>query len=237
MCIEKKNGDYVNRINLNGTEWVNFYEMFVKIMGQLDPKLDAFEKGTLVRYFPKHGEKVYYFHEAAAAADFSDTKILKKKLPTPSKYEFALMGMSYLIKENLKHYLVQNCEGCISQYMSQSDHNLCLLEWCDQVDGYFHHIKSSLISKEVVEFFGKVLGSLGMETDGVYEKTLDLSEQHLLDLIRPVNFPHENEMLFKPSATFEQMFCGYCTFSVFFKGKICKDDKPVFTSPKDVAFF
>ena len=77
------------------------------------------------------------------------------------------MGMSYLIKENLKHYLVHNCEGCISQYMSQSDHNLCLLEWCDQVDGYFHRINSSLSSKEVAEFFGKVLG---METDGVYEK-------------------------------------------------------------------
>ena len=49
MCIEKKNGDYVNRINLNGTEWVNFQKMFVKIMGQLDPRLETFEKGTLVR--------------------------------------------------------------------------------------------------------------------------------------------------------------------------------------------
>ena len=25
LCIEKKNGDYLNRINLNGTEWVNLY--------------------------------------------------------------------------------------------------------------------------------------------------------------------------------------------------------------------
>ena len=113
------------------------------------------------------------------------------------------MGMSYLIKENLKHYLVQNCEGCISQYMSQSDHNLCLLEWEDQLDGYFHHIKSSLSSKEVAEFFSKVLGSLGMETDGVYEKTVDLAEKDLLDLIRPVNFPREYEMLFKPFVIFE----------------------------------
>ena len=203
MCVEKKNGDYVNRINLNGTEWVNFQKLFVKIMGQLDPKLETFEKGTLVRYFPKHGEKVYYFHEVAAAADYPDLKILKKKLPSPSKYEFALMGLSYLIKENLKHYLVQNCEGCISQYMSQSDHNLCLLEWHDQVDGYFHRVKSSLDAKEVEEFFVKVLVNLGMESDGVYEKTLDLNEKDLLDLVRPVNFPREYEMLFKPFVTFE----------------------------------
>ena len=184
-------------------EWVNFQKMFVKIMGQLDPRLETFEKRTLVRYFPKHGEKVYYLHEVAAAADFPDTKILKKKLPSPSKYEFALMGLNYLIKENLKHYLVQNCEGCISQYMSQSDHNLCLLEWHDQVDGYFHRIKSSLNAEEVAEFFVKVLGNLGMESDGLYEKTVDLNEQDLLDLVRPVNFPREYEMLFKPFVTFE----------------------------------
>ena len=203
MCFEKKNGDYVNRINLNGTEWVNFHKMFVKIMGEMDPKLEAFEKPTLFRYFPKYGEKVYYFHEAAALVDFSEAKILKKKLPTPSKYEFALMGMSYLIKANLRHYLTKNCEGCISQYMSQSDHNLCLLEWGDQVDGYFHRIKSSLNVKDVVEFFGKFLKVLGLETDGVYEKTLDLSEEDLMDLVRPVKFPREYELLFQPFVTFD----------------------------------
>ena len=58
MCIEKKNGEYVNRINLNGTEWVNFHKIFVKILDQLDPKLEAFEKATLVRYYPREGEKV-----------------------------------------------------------------------------------------------------------------------------------------------------------------------------------
>ena len=124
-------------------------------MGQINPKLEAFEKSKLVRCYPRHGEKVYYFHEVAASADFPDTNILKKKLPSPSKYEFALMGMSYIIKENLKHYLVKNCEGCISQYMSQSDHNLCLLEWEDQVDGYYHRIKATLGQKEVTEFFLK----------------------------------------------------------------------------------
>ena len=111
--------------------------------------------------------------------------------------------MSYLIKQNLKHYLAQNCEGCVSQYLSQTDHNLCLLEWYDQVDGYFHRVKSSLSSKEISEFFVKVLGILGMESDGVYEKTMDLSDQDLLDLERPVNYPREYEMLFKPFVTFE----------------------------------
>ena len=42
-----------------------------------------------------------------------------------------------------------------------------------------------------------------METNGVYEKTLDLSEQDLLDLLRPVNFPREYEILFKPFVTFD----------------------------------
>ena len=42
-----------------------------------------------------------------------------------------------------------------------------------------------------------------MESDGVYEKTVDLNEKDLLDLVRPVNFPREYEMLFKPFVTFE----------------------------------
>ena len=87
--------------------------------------------------------------------------------------------------------------------MSQADHNLCISEWEDQVEGYFHRVKASLTLKEVTDFFAKVLGSLGMETDGVYEKTSDLTEKDLLDVIRPVNFPREYEMLFKSFLTFE----------------------------------
>ena len=41
----------------------------------MDPKLEAFERPTLFRYFPKYGEKVYYFHEAAALVDFPEAKI------------------------------------------------------------------------------------------------------------------------------------------------------------------
>ena len=70
MAKWRQNGEAKECLQM---EWVNFHKMFVKIMGQLDKKLEAFEKGTLVRYFPKHGEKVYHFHEAAV--DFPDTKI------------------------------------------------------------------------------------------------------------------------------------------------------------------
>ena len=87
--------------------------------------------------------------------------------------------------------------------MSQSDHNLCILEWEDQVDGYYHRIKTTLGQKEVTEFFSAALRSLGMETDGVYEKTVELADKDLLDVIRPINFPCKYEMLFKPFVTLE----------------------------------
>ena len=57
MCIEKKNGDYVNRINLNGTEWVNFQKMFVKIMGQLSPTLNISVKQGFSSYLKLLREK------------------------------------------------------------------------------------------------------------------------------------------------------------------------------------
>ena len=38
FCFEKKNGKFVNRINLNGKEWAQLHQMMDKIMGQLDPK-------------------------------------------------------------------------------------------------------------------------------------------------------------------------------------------------------
>ena len=59
------------------------------------------------------------------------------------------------------------------------------------------------MQKKLQNFFVKVLVNLGMESDGVYEKTLDLNEKDLLDLVRPVNFPREYEMLFKPFVTFD----------------------------------
>ena len=69
FCFEKKNGEFVNRINLNGKEWVQLHQTMDKVMGQLDPKKEIFEKPFLVRYYPKHRE-VFYFHEASAAADY-----------------------------------------------------------------------------------------------------------------------------------------------------------------------
>ena len=38
FCFEKKNGEFVNRINLNGKEWVQLHQMMDKIMVQLDRK-------------------------------------------------------------------------------------------------------------------------------------------------------------------------------------------------------
>ena len=56
------------------------------------------------------------------------------------------MGIRYVVREMLKTYSRKNCEGCFMGYLSQLDHNLCLVEWGDQVDNYYHRVKSTLTS-------------------------------------------------------------------------------------------
>ena len=204
FCFEKKNGEFVNRINLNGKEWVRLHQMMDKIMGQLDPKKEIFEKPFLVRYYPKHGE-VFYFHEASAAADYPGVKILKKKLTPPTNYEFMLMGISYVVREMIKTYSRKNCEGCFMGYLSQLDHNLCLVEWGDQVDNYYHRVKSTLKEEKVVEFFEGALKSLGIDESISFERIMSMEDKEIMDVVKPVNYPREYEMLFKPFVKEEEM--------------------------------
>ena len=195
VCLEKTNGENINRINLNGKEWLALYELMEKIMGDIDPKREMFEKSTMTRYYVKHGE-IFYFHEASAVADNPNVKILKKKMPLPSKYEFMVMGLGYLIKRNIRSYLRENCEGCELGFLSQLDHEMCLGEWDEQVENYFFRVKTAMKEAEVVEFFSHAMKKMSLNESVSYEKVMSVDDKDVMNVVKPVNFVREYEMLF-----------------------------------------
>ena len=168
-----------------------------------------------MQYYPKHGE-VFYFHEASAAADYPDVKILKKKLTPPTKYEFMLMGISYVVREMLKTYSTKNCDGCFMGYLSQLDHNVCLVEWGEQVDNYYYRVKSTLKEEKVVEVFeGALKISVGINESISFERIMSMEDKGIMDVVKPVNYPREYEMLFKP---FVKEECKYIKSGYVFCG-------------------
>ena len=195
VCFEKTNGENINRINLNGNEGMELYQLMETIMGEIEPKREMFEKSMMTRYYVKHGE-IFYFHEASAAADNPKVKILKKKMPLPSKYEFMVMGLGYLMRKNIREYLRENCEGCELGFLSQLDHEMCLGDWDEQVENYFFRVKAAMKEAGVVEFFSRALKKLNVNENLSYEKVMSVSDKDVMNIVKPVNFVHEYEMLF-----------------------------------------
>ena len=90
-------------------------------------------------------------------------------------------------------------------YLSQLDHNLYLVEWGEQVDNYYYRVKSTLKEEKVVEFFEGALKSVGINKSILFDRIMAMEDKEIMDVVRPVNYPREYEMLFKPFVKEEEM--------------------------------
>ena len=57
----------------------------------------------------------------------------------------------------------------------------------------------------MVEFFEGALKSVGIDESISFERIMSMEDKEIMDVVKPVNFPREYEMLFKPFVKEEEM--------------------------------
>ena len=111
-------------------------------------KLDIPPQPCLTQYKWKFGWRngaynegdEWFFLEADcredAPKDVGEYNIITRQIPRPSPHQMAEWVYRYLLRRELKLYMLNNCEGCVVDRPSQIDHmeRGCMSEWHDGLD-------------------------------------------------------------------------------------------------------
>ena len=85
-----------------------------------------------------------------APRDVPDYTVVTRQIPRPSSDQMAAWVYRYLLRQELKRHMMNNCEGCAVDHPSQTQHMQrgCLSEWhegLDMIDAVLHLVTAQRV--------------------------------------------------------------------------------------------